>query len=377
MKKKVLISGGAGFIGSAFARKLIDHGNEVKILDNFTTQIHGENRNSYTYKLIAEKVELIKGDVRSHDDWLRALKDIEVVVHLAAETGTGQSMYEIEKYVDVNTLGTSILLDLLTNTSHDVKKVIVASSRAVYGEGKYHCNDHGIVYPRHRLEEDLVNGNFECRCPICDEFVYVLPTDENTEINPSSVYGATKFQQEQLVMIVCKALGIKALSFRYQNVYGPGQSLQNPYTGILSIFSNLIRSGKDINIFEDGMESRDFVYIDDVVDATYLGIMDKAVNYGIYNVGTGVQTNVMQVVEALDSCYKMGVQKYISGNFRIGDIRHNFADISKIKKELGFIPKTKFVEGIRKFTEWVLQQDISDNKYLASLNEMKSKGLLK
>jgi dTDP-L-rhamnose 4-epimerase len=377
MNKNVLITGGAGFIGANLSISLIQKGHNVTVLDNLSEQIHGNYEQSPLYILIKDKVNFIKGDVRSKDDWRKAIKGQDIIVHYAAETGTGQSMYEIQKYVDVNIGGTAKMLDILTNEKHQVKKIIIASSRAIYGEGKYRCCDHGVVYPEQRIVDDLLNGDFECKCPFCRKSLEVLPTDENSAIIPSSVYGVTKFQQEQLVMTVCKSLGINAFSFRYQNVYGPGQSLKNPYTGILSIFSNLIRSGKEINIFEDGLESRDFVYIDDVVDATFSGVVNDSINYGIYNVGTGKQINVLQVVEALTSSYGIEINKFISGNFRIGDIRHNYADFTKIKNELGFIPKIEFYEGIKNFTNWVMQQEINHDYYQKSLTEMKEKGLLK
>ena len=189
-------------------------------------------------------MNFIKGDVRNPEDWHKALKGQDVVIHLAAETGTGQSMYEIQKYVDVNVNGTSILLDYLVNQDHQVKKVIIASSRAIYGEGKYECSDHGFIYPNERKEMDMKNGEFEPKCPLCNKNLMLLPTDEESKIHPSSVYGITKQNQEQMVLNVCQSKGIPAVAFRYQNVYGPGQSLKNPYTEILSIFSTQIKKRK-------------------------------------------------------------------------------------------------------------------------------------
>ena len=199
----------------------------------------------------------------SREDWMKALDGQEIVIHLAAETGTGQSTYEIKRYEDVNIGGTAMLLDILTNSKHNVKRVVVAESRAIYGEGKYHCDTCGDVYPTERKEYDMAKGDFECHCPKCGGKLDLVATTEDSAIHPSSVYGIGKQVQGQLVHLICKNIGIESVSFRYQNVYGPGQSLTNPYTGILSIFSTRIKNHKEINIFEDGKETRDFVYIDD------------------------------------------------------------------------------------------------------------------
>lgn len=377
MNKNVLITGGAGFIGSNLALKLIDKGYTITVLDNLSPQIHGEEGNSALYLAIKDKVNFIKGDVRNRQDWEKALKNQNIVVHLAAETGTGQSMYEVQKYVDVNINGTALFLNYLVNEKHTISKVIIASSRAIYGEGKYNCTTHGNVYPLERIEKDLIKKDFEPKCPMCNETVIILPTDEDSKIHPSSVYGITKQNQEQMVLNVCKSINIPAVAYRYQNVYGPGQSLKNPYTGILSIFSTQMRNGNNINIFEDGMESRDFVYIDDVVEATILGIEKEAANYQVFNVGSGIATTVKDVAETLREYYKSNVSITISGNFRLGDIRHNFADLSKILKLLDFTPKYSFKTGVKNFTEWVLSQEIEEDKYSKSIEEMKSKGLFK
>jgi len=375
----ILITGGAGFIGSNLSLALINKGHSVTVFDNLSTQIHGDSpESSFLYQSIKNKTRFIKGDIINKQDWEKALKDQDVIVHLAAETGTGQSMYQIEKYCGVNIGGTALFLDILTNDrSLSVKKVIVASSRAIYGEGKYKDSVGNFFYPEERNANDLANGVFEVRCPVTGHNAQAVATDEESKIHPSSVYGITKQNQEQMVRTVCKSLNIPAVAFRYQNVYGPGQSLSNPYTGILSIFSTLIKNGKDINIFEDGKESRDFVYIDDVVDATILGIEKDEANYNVYNVGSGVPTDVLTVAETLKQKYKSNISLNIGGNYRLGDIRHNFADLTKIRKDLGFIPQFDFLSGITKFTNWVDSQEVQRSKYEESLNEMKGKGLYK
>ena len=377
---KILITGGAGFIGSNLALALLKKGHSIVVLDNLSTQIHGINaeETSPLYTSIKNSVTFIKGDVTNREHWQKALIGVDVIVHYAAETGTGQSMYEIERYTTVNVGGTGILLDLLANDKTlQVKKVIVASSRSIYGEGKYFSQELGIVYPNHRTDDAMQNGDFDVHYPNEKTALQLMPTDEESKIHPSSVYGITKQNQEQMVLCVCKAIGIKAIAFRYQNVYGPGQSLSNPYTGILSIFSSLILNGKPINIFEDGKESRDFVFIDDVVAATILGIENDTIHNDVFNVGAGVATDVITVAKTLLAKYNKDVPLTITGNYRLGDIRHNFADLTKIKTALGFTPTVSFEEGITKFAQWVTAQPIAESKFDDSVEEMKKKGLFK
>lgn len=374
--KRVLISGGAGFIGSNLALNLLGKGYDVTVLDNLSPQIHSEN--SPLYLSIKDKVRFIKGDVRSREDWASALDRQDVVVHLAAETGTGQSMYDIGKYVEVNVMGTAILLDYLTNHPHQVRKLVVASSRSIYGEGKYNCdNGCGIVYPTERQDADMQKGDFTVKCPHCGVAARLLPTDEESRLHPSSIYGITKQVQEQMVLTVGKSLDIPAVAFRYQNVYGPGQSLSNPYTGILSIFSTRIKNGNDIDVYEDGLESRDFVYIDDVVDATVLAIENDEVQHEVFNVGFGDRTNVMDVANALLNEYGGDTRINITGNYRLGDIRDNYADLTRIAARLGFSPKVDFAQGIKRFAQWVNAQEVMSDGYETSVREMKERGLFK
>lgn len=376
--KTVLITGGAGFIGSNIALNLLKKGYRVKILDNLSQQIHGEDPNkSPLYNSIKNKAEFILGSVTSREDWRKALEGVDVVIHLAAETGTGQSMYNIENYTLVNIIGTALLWDILTNEKFDVKKVIVAASRAVYGEGKYICKQHGVVYPSERNINELINKDFEVKCPICNSYLQLVPTTEDSKISYGSVYGLTKDVQEKMSLLIGKSIGIPVVVYRYQNVYGPGQSLKNPYTGILSIFSTRIKNGNNINIFEDGKESRDFVYIDDVVDATILSIENEKANYEVFNVGTGEKIDVLTVAETLKELYKSNIKIEVSGNFRLGDIRHNLADITKANQILGYTPKYNFQKGIKKFVDWVNTQKVEEDNYESSIEEMKKRGLYK
>ena len=375
--KNILISGGAGFIGSNLTKKLVSKGYNITILDNLSKQIHGKDQKSELYNSIKEISTFILGDVCNEEDWKKSLKGQDAVIHLAAETGTGQSMYEISRYNDVNILGTSHLLDFLANNKNSVKKLIIASSRSIYGEGKYKCENHGVVYPNDRIVSNMMKGKFDLFCDACGSELNLMPTDENSKIHPSSIYGITKQQQEQMTLLMGKSLGIPAVALRYQNVYGPGQSLSNPYTGILSIFSTRMLNGNDIDIYEDGEESRDFVFIDDVVEATILALEKEEANHQIFNVGSGETTSVSQVANSLKKLYDSNVNISIGGSFRLGDIRHNYADLNKIKNLLGFTAKFDFQTGISRFVDWVKTQEVKEDKYEQSLNELKNKGLIK
>lgn len=376
---RILITGGAGFIGSNLARFFAEGSHQVTILDNLLPQVHGSDPQRSELFLAAQSAgQVIVGDVVNRTDVERAVAGQDVVVHLAAETGTGQSMYEIERYNRVNVGGTAVLLDVLANDpNRTVAKIVVASSRSIYGEGRYLSHELGHVYPGARDEADLLAGRFEPTVEGDESGLELVPTDEESRIHPSSVYGITKQTQEALVMTVGPTLGIASVALRYQNVFGPGQSLSNPYTGILSIFSTLIRQGGGINVFEDGLESRDFVFVDDVVRATAQAALDRRADHHALNVGSGVATTVNEVVSELLRAYRREVPVRITGNFRLGDIRHNLADLSRIRAVLGFEPRVSFREGVEKFAAWVESQDVLDGSYEASLEEMRSKKLLK
>jgi dTDP-L-rhamnose 4-epimerase len=378
MAHNILVTGGAGFIGSALSLQLISRGHHVRVLDNLSPQIHGANpESSPLFRSIHDKVEFVHGSVTSRADLMKALLGMDTVVHLAAETGTGQSMYAIQHYSNVNIGGTALLLDLIANEPFPIRKIVVASSRAVYGEGKYVCAQHGNVFPLSRSAEDMENGDFEVHCFACGLPARRIPTDEETPVRPGSMYGITKLTQEQMVLTIGKALGISALALRYQNVYGPGQSLSNPYTGILSIFSSRIRNGGGINIFEDGKESRDFVFIDDVVTATVKGIEHEAPLVDVFNVGSGVATDVVTIANTLVRMLGQTVPVKVSGQFRLGDIRHNVADLTKVQAVLGFKPSISIEEGLRLFVAWVTDEVVLADRYEESLRELEAKGLLK
>lgn len=372
----ILVTGGAGFIGTNLIRKLLQEKFDITVLDNFSRQIHGDKVDLAPE--IKGKVKMIIGSVTDREIFHKALFGQDIVVHLAAETGTGQSMYEIERYEEVNVKGTAILLDYIVNNKESqIKKIIVASSRAIYGEGKYRCKEHGVVYPERRVE-DMKNGQYEPLCPFCEDPCVMLLTDEASVIHPSSFYGITKQIQEQMVLLIAKARGISAFALRYQNVYGPGQSLKNPYTGILAIFSNQARLNQPIYIFEDGQESRDFVYIDDVVDATWRCILPVTNGIEALNVGSGEKSTVLQVANEIANYFGSTSTIRVNGAFREGDIRHNIADLDKVRSLIGYEPQWKFAQGIKRFLDWAKNEEIDVNtkKYEKSLTEMKMRGLM-
>lgn len=373
-----MITGGAGFIGSRLALRLLKEGCSVTVLDNLSPQIHGENPeiDSPLYQSISGKVNFIKGDITNRNDVETALENADAVIHFAAETGTGQSMYEIEKYNRVNISGTALLLDVLVNKTHNVKKFVLASSRAVYGEGKYRNADNETVYPENRTLTLMEQGFYEMTDDKGRSLTPVA-TDESSKLHPISYYGLTKLQQEEMVKLVCSSVALPFVILRYQNVYGVGQSLLNPYTGILSIFSTQILSGKETNVFEDGLPSRDFINIEDTVEATFRSLKNDLANNEIMNVGTGKPTSVLSVAKMLAKMYGKQEKINVSGDFRIGDIRHNFADLSKMKRILNFEPTVSFEQGISDFTDWVLKQPVHENNFQNSLIEMKQKGFLK
>ncbi|MBE2190441.1 MAG: NAD-dependent epimerase/dehydratase family protein [Candidatus Kapabacteria bacterium] len=376
--KNILITGGAGFIGSKLALSLINKGYSVTVLDCLSEQIHGKNpeANSALFKSISGKVNFIKGNICNRKEIQKAVGGQDAIVHLAAETGTGQSMYEIEKYANVNISGTALLLDVLVNHKNSVKKFILASSRAVYGEGKYINSKSEIVYPENRNWDEMRQKNFQMTDQN-DEILEAVATDEESKLHPTSFYGITKLQQEQMVKLVCSSIGIDFVILRYQNVFGVGQSLLNPYTGILSVFSTQILNGKNINVFEDGLPTRDFINVDDTVEATVRSLEMASANNETINIGTGIATTILTVAGLLSQNYQKNTEINISGDFRIGDIRHNFADLSKMKKLLGFEPRKTFAQGIAEFTEWVLNQPVQESNFERSMQELKSKGFLK
>lgn len=377
--KKILITGGAGFIGTEIVKQLSKTGEwQITVLDVMTKQIHGENwRESYLYKIIADKCNFIYGDILDLNVVQMAVADNEYIIHLAAETGTGQSMYKINQYNAVNVMGTSNLLQAISSVGEDsrVKKIVLSSSRSVYGEGKYICPHCGVVYPNSRQKEHMLIGDFNMYCDNCGQKLQLTPTSEDSQIKPNSLYAFTKYTQERMLETMCPALGIDYTIFRFQNVYGVGQSLKNPYTGILSIFSALLLENKPINIFEDGLESRDFINVVDVAAGVIKALDTPKSNSEIINLGSGIGTSVFDIANFLKKAYKSDSNINITGDFRIGDIAHNIADISKAEMLLDFRQTVSLEEGLRAFCDWVLNENRDNSGYENSLIEMEKAGM--
>jgi dTDP-L-rhamnose 4-epimerase len=383
VQMKVLITGGAGFIGKHLAQRLLNESIEVVILDSFNKQIHPDPhgaRAALQHDLPA--AQIVTGDVRHFDTIAPLISVCDVIVHLAAETGTGQSMYEVDRYCDVNVRGTAVLMQALIEKGEAArqKRVVLASSRAVYGEGQYLCANCGSQTPRSRDASRMALGQFEPTCPKCGGDCSSIGTSESADTAPVSYYGLTKLNQEQMTMLFAAALDLETVVLRFQNVYGPGQSLANPYTGILAVFSNKARENQELQVFEDGLESRDFVYVLDVVDAIVRSCTARLVDarQHILNVGTGVPVSVHQVAKMIVSKLNSRSSIRVSGDFRVGDIRHGYADIRAAKSVVGFEPKWDFDRGLDAFLAWAAEQSAgSEESYLKSIRELQSRGLLK
>jgi len=353
---KILVTGGAGFIGSHIVDALAEK-HEVNVLDNIEPQVHTKKPN-----YLNSEVEYLFDDVRDESVLAKAIEGVEVIFHEAAAVGIGQSMYQIEKYTGTNTMATAKLLDILVNEEHEVKKLIVASSMSIYGEGAYECEDCGVVYPSLRSENQLKRKAWEMECQNCGKIVKPIPTSEGKPLCPTSIYAITKRDQEEMCLTIGRAYGIPIVALRYFNVYGPRQSLNNPYTGVCAIFSSRIKNNNPPLIFEDGLQSRDFISVYDIVEANILAMKSTSADYEVFNVGTGKATNILEVAEILTKLYNNNkdLKPEIANKYRAGDIRHCFADISKIKNKLGFKPKIDLEEGMEKLVEWGERQKSFD-----------------
>jgi dTDP-L-rhamnose 4-epimerase len=359
MGEKILVTGGAGFIGSFLVDALVEGGNEVRVYDALVPQVHGSDQAAPAY--LNPAAEFIKGDIRDREALAQALAGIDVVFHLAAAVGVGQSMYQIQYYTDVNSLGGAVLLDLLANVKHNVRKIVVASSMSIYGEGKYHCDEHGIVYPRLRTEDQLKARQWEMRCPHCQREVRPLPTDEDKPLYPTSIYAITKRDHEEMFLSTGFAYGIPAVALRFFNTYGPRQALSNPYTGVMAIFSGRLLNEQPPIIYEDGKQSRDFIHVRDIVRGLLLAMERPEADYQVCNLGTGVSTSVLEIAEMLSQQLTGGeIKPEIRNQFRAGDIRHCYADLTAARRLLGFEPRISLAEGLDDLLAWVREQSAED-----------------
>ena len=370
----ILVTGGAGFIGSHLVDALIERGHQVRVLDSLVEQVHGPHADRPAH--LHPSAEFVRGDVRDVEAMRRALQGIEVIYHEAAEVGVGQSMYEVTRYVGGNTYATSVLLEILANEKHTIKRLIVASSMSIYGEGAYRCPQHGRVHPFLRPEEQLARKDWEMKCSECGQPVEIMGTPEDKPLFPTSIYAISKMDQELMCLSIGRAYNIPAVALRYFNVYGPRQALSNPYTGVAAIFSGRLLNGNPPVIFEDGQQSRDFTHVSDIVQANLLALERDEAVYEVFNVGTGRALSVCDVAMALINELKVRIQPEIVGGFRAGDIRHCVADIGKARRLLGYEPRVKFEDGLTELVTWVKGQH-ADDRVEQARHELAQRGLIR
>jgi dTDP-L-rhamnose 4-epimerase len=371
--RRVLVTGGAGFIGSHLAAALVARGHRVRILDVLDPQVHGTG----STRPAAEGAEMIRADVLDAEALTRALDGIEVVFHQAAAVGVGQSMYAAADYTRVNSLGTALLLEKIATPGSRVEKVIVASSMSIYGEGQYGCPTCGPAAPMPRRKERLLAGKWEPDCPGCGRDLAPLPTGEGKPLGPTSIYAVTKRSQEEAVLVMGQAYGIPSVALRYFNVYGPGQALSNPYTGVAAIFSSRLLNGRPPCFFEDGEQGRDFVHVSDIVQANLLAMDRSEADFQALNVGTGVRTSLRVLADGLIRRLAPGdgLAPRVLGTFREGDIRHCYADIGRIRALLGYEPRVALEKGFDDLVDWAKDQKPVDRFDLAAA-ELVSRGLV-
>jgi len=366
---RILVTGGAGFIGSHLVDALVKAGHTVRVLDSFDAQVHEGKRPDY----LNAGAEYREGDVRDRNTVRQALQGIDVVFHEAAVVGVGQSMYEIEKYVSANVLGTGVLLDVIVNDRVPLKRLIVASSMSIYGEGQYACPACGLFAPSGRPAKQFLARQWEMRCPACDAQAQPRPTPESKPLIPTSVYAVTKRDQEELCLSVGRSYQIPTVALRYFNVYGPRQALSNPYTGVCAIFSARIKNHHRPMIFEDGGQTRDFVHVSDIVQANLLAMTHPDAAYGSFNVGTGRPTSVGDVARTLSTLYGVAIEPEMVDKFREGDIRHCVADITRLQR-IGFQPTMSLEEGLRGLVAWGQKVEATDRVERAA-KELEMRGL--
>lgn len=369
----MLVTGGGGFIGSHLVDGLVAKGHNVRVLDALVPQVHGEDAKPL-YQ--ADGVEFVRADVCDRPSVDKALEGIDVVFHEAAEVGVGQSMYEIERYVRANDLGTAVLLEAILARQPQIKKLVVASSMSIYGEGAYVCEGCGTVSPQLRPSEQLLARRWELECPDCGKELKPTGTTEDKPLFPTSVYAVTKQDQEQFCLAVGRSYKIPTVALRYFNVYGTRQALSNPYTGVCAIFSARLLNGNRPMIFEDGGQTRDFVHVTDIVQANLLAMESEQANYQAINVGTGRATSVAQVCHLLAEGLGLDIQPEIVGKYREGDIRHCVSDITKARKLLGYEPKVSLEQGIPELLNWVRAQAAQDQVESATA-ELESRQLVR
>jgi len=372
MADRVLITGGAGFIGSHLADTLLARGCHVVALDNLDPQVHpGGERPAY----LDRSVELVVGDVRNPDTVARLISSVDVVFHLAAAVGVGQSMYEVRRYADVNTVGAATLLEAIVSGRRELRKLVVASSMSVYGEGAYLCARHGRVDPPLRAEAQLAARDWEVRCPKCGAALDATATPEDKRLAPASVYAVTKRDQEEMFLSVGTAYRIPTVALRFFNIYGPRQALSNPYTGVAAIFCAQLLNRHAPLVFEDGRQSRDFIHVADIVRACVLATEREEADYQVFNIGTGRSLSVRELASILAGELGWHGEPEVANRYRAGDIRHCFADISRARQLLGFEPCVPFEDGVGELVGWVKTQERVADSVRSAADELAKRGL--
>ncbi|MCD6578678.1 NAD-dependent epimerase/dehydratase family protein [bacterium] len=368
---KITVTGGAGFIGSHLVDLLIAKGHDVLVIDSLEKQVHHGKKPDYLNK----KAKYLFEPYEKKENLKKIANETDILVHLAALVGVGQSMYDIKRYFKGNTYNTSILLDYLVKHENHIKKMIVASSMSIYGEGEYFCKKHGTVFPKIRSEEQLDNKKWEMKCPVCGDHITHITTTENKPLYPTSFYAITKKDQEEMFHTYGLAYGVPTVALRFFNVYGERQALSNPYTGVLAIFATRLLNGKSPVIFEDGNQSRDFIHVSDIVNGIYLSMNSDKANFESINLGTGKGTSIKMIAKIMRDHLLPESHLDIVNKYRPGDIRHCFADIIKAKKLLGFKAQVPLKDGIKHYLMWLSTQHVSDN-FNKAFNELKKRGLL-
>lgn len=371
MSRRILITGGAGFVGSHLADSLLRQGHEVRILDHLSPQVHTAGPPGY----LSPDVELIAGDVRDPKRLKEALSGIEVIFHFAANVGVGQSMYEISRYMSVNTQGTAELLQAILDNRPPLAKLIVASSMSIYGEGRYACPAcERTVTPPVRTTAQLRSSQWEMRCDRCGAALEPRPTDETKPSEINSFYALSKRDQEEMCLIYGRTYDLSVTALRFFNIYGTRQSLSNPYTGVAAIFASRLLNGQSPLVFEDGRQMRDFVNVHDIVRANILAMEQPASDGEVINIGFGAPISILQVAESLAASLGSTIPPTITGKYRAGDIRHCYADVAKARALLGYEPEVTHEIGFRELAEWLRGQKAEDNAE-AMLKELSAYGL--
>ena len=373
MSDHVLVTGGAGFVGSHLVDALVARGNRVRVFDSLEPQVHGLQDQAPTY--LNRKAELVRGSITDAAAVAGALDGIDIVFHQAALVGVGQSMYDIARYCRVNTGGAAVVLEEIVKRRRQIHKVVVASSMSVYGEGAYRTRQGDLVSPRLRSRDQLERGEWEMRDVVTGEPLAPVPTPETKQLHPTSVYAVTKRDHEELFLSVGYAYRIPTVALRYFNIYGERQALSNPYTGVAAIFCSRVLNGQPPIIFEDGLQSRDFVHVSDIVQANLLSLETDKADYQALNVGSGRPTGVREVAEAiLATLGRPDLQPQVLCRFREGDIRHCYADISLARELLGYEPRLTFAEALHQLVAWVRSQQAVD-RFDEAHQELVARGL--